>query len=286
VDRGQWSLAALHFEAMGVKRKQHPNVEDVEDESIQNRNRRKGSVKQSPLPTDSPPPLPDQPVPGEQPAPLPDEPLPDDAPPLPDEPPPLPDELAPTSSEASEDESFVENQDNSTPTEQNLKDAWQAIWEPSAQAYYFYNFETKETTWLNPRLPPDEAAASLAINPPHLAQPSSGPPEDIYDSETGKYGFTARFNLRTGKFQNNPEITAENFSTQGQLMRTAQEYFDVKQMQVGKVAGQSGGGLKADRKAMKIPKSAMKELIRRRKEKRDKNKREWLINDDIIVRKH
>ena len=268
---------------MGVKRKQPPDAEEAEEESIEVHKRVDEPVEQPPLPAELPPPLPDE-----------EPPLPDDAPPLPDEPvpeepPPLPDEPIPTSSEDSEDESS-ESRNNSTANEPkpdgSPTDGWHAIWEPSAEAYYFYNSETKETTWLNPRLPPDEAAACLAARLPRLTQPPEGPPEDVYNPETGEYGFTARFNLRTGKFQNNPEITAENFSTQGQLMRTAKEYFDLKQMTEGKIVGQSGGVLKAERKGMKIPKKVMKELIRRGKEKKDKKKREWLINDDIIVRKH
>ena len=69
-------------------------------------------------------------------------------------------------------------------------------------------------------------------------------------------------------------------------MRSAREYFDVSQMMQGRVVGQSGGALKAERRTMKIPKSQLKELIRRKREKKDRNKREWLANDDIIVRKH
>jgi hypothetical protein len=265
---------------MGIKRKGHPDGQDTEGTSNHGTKRHETGEEDHKLP-ESPPRLPSEPPPHDPP-PLPNEPLPDDAPPLPDEP-------TPPSSEEDEDEP-LSTKDNRSPQPGTTEpDAWQAIWEPSAQAYYFYNIETKEKSWLNPRLPPDEAAAYLAANPPKQSQlplAPEEPPEDVYDPETGEYGFTARFNLRTGKFQNNAEITAENFSTQGQLMRTAREYFDVKQMSEGKVVGQSGGALKAERKAMKVPKSAMKELIRRRKEKKDANKREWLINDDIIVRKH
>jgi WW domain len=246
------------------------------------------SEQQPPLPDESPP------LPDEEPPPLPDE----ESPPLPDEDlpvePPVPDEPLPSMSEDS-DQVSIPNKSVSIVSAEQINpepDAWQAIWEPSANAYYFYNAETRETTWLNPRLPRDQAEAYLAAHPP-LIDPSapsvllSEPvPEDVYDPETGEYAFTAHFNARTGKFQNNPEHTAENFSTQGQLMRTAREYFDVSQMSEGKIVGKSGGSLKAERKSMKIPKSQLKELIRRRKEKKDRNKREWLRNDDIIVRKH
>jgi hypothetical protein len=241
--------------------------------------------------------------------PLPDEPLPisDEHPPLPDEPAPLPDEESPPlPNEELPEESTPPPETLSAPynssanishasppqaTDVTEPDAWQAIWEPSANAYYFYNTETQESTWLNPRLPPAEAAAYLAANPSN-----SGPstqsyapepvPESVYDPETGNYAFTARFNARTGKFQNNPEHTSENFSTQGQIMRESREYFDVSVMGQGHVVGKSGGALRADRRHEKIPKKQQKELIRIAKERKDRKKREWYANDDIIVRKH
>jgi len=251
-----------------------------------------------------PPPLPDEPIPEavENP-PLPDEeppPLPESPPPLPDEDvpqepsAPLPDEPTPSSPEDSSTCSPQGSEEDASPSKgKSEPDAWQAIWEPSANAYYFYNTETHETTWLNPRIPREEAEAYLREHPPLIdpdyrppPPPEEQPPKEVYDPETGEYGFTARFNARTGKWQNNPEHTAENFSTEGQLMRTAREYFDVSQMQQGRVVGQSGGALKAERRTMKIPKKQLKELIRRKREKKDRNKREWYRNDDIIVKKH
>src|SRR5277367_1060210 len=259
-----------------------------------------------------PPPLPNEPLPplGGEP-PLPDEeppPLPDEEPPLlpdedvPDEALPLPVEPLPSSSEDSDSEEpskhSSRNPETSAlvpttapPAPEPEPDAWQAIWDSTANAYYFYNPETKESTWLNPRLPPPEAEAALAANPPILdptALRKERAPDDIYDPETGEYGFTARFNARTGKFQNNPEHTAENFSTMGQIMRTSHDYFDVSQMEKGKIVGQSGGSLKADRRAqMKaMTNKERKAFVQKMKEKKDQKKREWYANDDIIVRKH
>ena len=262
---------------------QGPEVSPLPDEPLP------PSEEQPPLPREEQPPLPD-----EEPPPLPDEEIPNEAPPIPDEP-------LPSSTEDSEEEEKL-IRDASTKRETSAlvpsteppapePDAWQAIWEPTANAYYFYNSETHETTWLNPRIPPDEAAAALAANPPILditALPKERAPENIYNPETGEYGFTANFNARTGKFQNNPEHTAENFSTMGQIMRTSHDYFDVSQMQKGHIVGQSGGQLKADRRAIvqALPKKERRKFIDKMKEKKDQKKREWYANDDIIVRKH
>jgi hypothetical protein len=247
-----------------------------------------------PLPDEPLPPLDeDPPVPDEEPPPLPDEDIPDEEPPLPTEPVPSSSEESdaeqPSKSISREPETSALVQTTAPPVPE--LDAWQAIWDSTANAYYFYNPETKETTWLNPRLPPHEAEAALAANPPILdptALPKERPPDDIYNPETGEYGFTARFNARTGRFQNNPEHTAENFSTLGQIMRTSHDYFDVSQMQKGEIVGQSGGRLRADRKAQMnaMTGKQRKQFVEKMKKKKDQKKREWYADDDIIVRKH
>lgn len=38
---------------------------------------------------------------------------------------------------------------------------WQAVWAPQYGAYYFYNTETKVTTWTNP-LQPEEKSSSVS----------------------------------------------------------------------------------------------------------------------------
>lgn len=281
---------------MGVKRKASAVEEQAPPLLDEHLPTTDTEEQQPPLPDEEPPPLPENDVPEEQP------PLPDEPAPLPNE--PLPDDEPSPSASSDLEDSDVESetstpnpetaltQTTTTTTATAEPDAWQAIWEPAANAYYFYNTQTHETTWLNPRLPPSEAAAYLAAHPPQLPpQPgTTNPPapEDVYDPETGEYAFTARFNAKTGKFQNNPEHTAENFSTQGQLMRTAKEYFDVNQMMEGKQVGASGGALRADRRQMmrQMSKKQRREFIEKCKKKKDDKKREWYRNDDIIVRKH
>ncbi|KAK1979960.1 hypothetical protein LZ30DRAFT_595745 [Colletotrichum cereale] len=67
-------------------------------------------------------------------------PAPSDAPPLPNEAPPLPSEPAP----ATED------------------DGWDFQWDPTSQAYFFYNRFTGATQWENPRVPVAAASTSAA----------------------------------------------------------------------------------------------------------------------------
>ncbi|KAG8907430.1 hypothetical protein FRC00_011835, partial [Tulasnella sp. 408] len=49
------------------------------------------------------------------------------------------------------------SKDGATPgTAAQAQKDWQAVWAPAYNAYYFYNTETKETTWTNPLQPPTE----------------------------------------------------------------------------------------------------------------------------------
>ncbi|KAF2841320.1 hypothetical protein M501DRAFT_1009284 [Patellaria atrata CBS 101060] len=80
-----------------------------------------------------------------------DTPDPVTSPPLPTEtlPPPLPDEAPPD-------------------------DGWEPVWEPNANAFYFYNRFTGATQWKNPRVP--EASSSSAAPPGLGAHDRTAPP--------------------------------------------------------------------------------------------------------------
>ncbi|KAI9791606.1 MAG: hypothetical protein M1816_003692 [Peltula sp. TS41687] len=61
-------------------------------------------------------------------------------------------------------------------------DGWQPVWEETAQAFYFYNQYTGETTWTNPRVP--EAAAATTTTTTTGTAPGIGnhdriPPVDV-----------------------------------------------------------------------------------------------------------
>ena len=117
--------------------------------------------------------------------------------------------------------------DMTTPTASSTAttDAWQAIFSPQHNAYYFYNIQTNETTWTNPLQPPPaadaapeptsssaeaqatshhaalQAAAEAAGIDPSLAylDPSlvGGP---VVAGGSAPNTFTAKFNARTGAF--------------------------------------------------------------------------------------
>ncbi|KAJ9659543.1 hypothetical protein H2201_007292 [Coniosporium apollinis] len=96
-------------------------------------------------PTSNGPPLPDEPTPDGPP--LPDEPTPND--------PPLPQEALPSESE----------------------DGWEPVWDPNAQAFYFYNRFTQATQWDNPRVP--EASSSVMAPPPGLGSHDPVPSSSV-----------------------------------------------------------------------------------------------------------
>ncbi|KAK7756119.1 hypothetical protein SLS62_001711 [Diatrype stigma] len=93
------------------------------------------------------------------------------APPLPDEAPPLPSEQPPPADD----------------------DGWDFQWDPTHQAYFFYNRFTNETTWENPRLSNPNAASAAtsssaaAIAPVPNAQAAAAEPPKNERPPAGGY---------------------------------------------------------------------------------------------------
>lgn len=100
-------------------------------------------------------------------------------PPLPGEPeadfvPPLPEDNPAESTDAQEEWDPAAETDLKDRKAAEEKEAsvlpdpgkWQAVWAPAANAYYFWNSETNETTWTNPLAPPPLPTESSSEQPP------------------------------------------------------------------------------------------------------------------------
>ncbi|KAF4579642.1 hypothetical protein EYR36_001460 [Pleurotus pulmonarius] len=162
---------------------------------------------------------------------------------------------ASTSSSSPEESAEPASTSESSPTPP--QPAWQAIYSPQHNAYYFYNAETQETTWTNPLEPaasaPQEAsdgpstapsastssykareAAALAAGiDPSLAylDPSlayAGIP-GASTAPNGQPLFTAKFNARTGAFTANNARDPTHLSEYERAKRMSEFYFDVNQ---------------------------------------------------------
>ncbi|KMU74714.1 WW domain containing protein [Coccidioides immitis RMSCC 3703] len=205
------------------------------------------------------------------------------APPLPAEeaPPPLPNEPIPGGAE---------------------DDGWDALWDDSAQAYYFYNRFTGVSQWENPRIPDaqqgppgvesekDGAEETQQQRPrPRVAggydpaihgdydpdawyaQPH---PDDTSPASTDPsvlYTATGAFNRFTGKWQ--PlGLTPENFNDENKSRRQLNAYFDVD----AAANSHEGRSLKAERSGKKLTKKELKAFKEKRREKKEEKRRAWL----------
>jgi hypothetical protein len=136
--------------------------------------------------------------------------------------------------------------------------AWQAVFSPQHNAYYFYNASTAETTWVNPLQPSpsdpsdsstgaqDTAADAQAdgdVNPnpydpnslearaiaagidpslAHLDPSLAGPSSLAYSGS-----FTAKFNARTGAFSAADARAPSHLSEFERMKRMNEFYFDM-----------------------------------------------------------
>ncbi|KIK23931.1 hypothetical protein PISMIDRAFT_678638 [Pisolithus microcarpus 441] len=129
--------------------------------------------------------------------------------------------------------------------------AWQAIYSPQHGAYYFYNSETNETTWVNPIQQPSAGALSSTSSDPNYSANVNRSPYDPNSLEaravalgidpslahldpslalpahTAPGGtFTARFNARTGAFTASDARTPQHLSEYERMKRMSEFYFD------------------------------------------------------------
>ncbi|KAL4917977.1 hypothetical protein BDW62DRAFT_182730 [Aspergillus aurantiobrunneus] len=204
-----------------------------------------------------------------------------DAPPLPDEiSPPLPKEAPP-------------GQD----------DGWEPLWDPNAQAYYFFNRYTGVSQWENPRVPnaasapgapapaPGPEDSSEKVSPPlggynpaiHGDYDPTAPYAQQYEQQdvghhaapgvvnTGGYDAVGSFNRFTGRWQGelqNPEYHNDENKSRRQM----NAYFDVD----AAANSHDGRSLRAERSAKKLSKKELKMFKEKRREKKEEKRRAWL----------
>lgn len=201
------------------------------------------------------------------------------APPLPDEEaPPLPDEPVP----GQED------------------DGWDALWDDSSQAYYFYNRLTGLSQWENPRIPTDQPGSNngdsengTTVNqpPPRAASGYDPTIHGDYDptawyaqtqAENAAttdpsadpnliYTATGTFNRFTGKWQAEG-LGPENFNPENRAKRQMNAFFDVD----AAANSHDGKSLKAERSQKKLTKSELKAFKEKRRERKEEKRRAWL----------
>ncbi|GAA6064318.1 hypothetical protein JCM10212_006005 [Sporobolomyces blumeae] len=196
--------------------------------------------------------------------------------------------------------------------------AWQAVFSPEANAWYFWNSQTNETTWTNPRAPgptagqpagparaeqavdtpalPSTSAASSHADPSSTASASSLPPIDpdlafldpslARSGSSGSATQTAKFNARTGRFTvENSHLNPDRISDYQRGQRQQEAYYDVKGWEAqleGKGIKRPGGPsdeIEGEGATRKRPSSKQVEQFRKQKEEKKRKKlTSWLTN--------
>ncbi|GAA5934638.1 hypothetical protein JCM1841_001790 [Sporobolomyces salmonicolor] len=185
---------------------------------------------------------------------------------------------------------------------------WQAVFSPEANAWYFWNSETGQTTWENPlessstptvpapatdsaTAAASAASTSEAAPAPAPADPTALPPIDpelawLDPSAAARTSSTgaqlARFNARTGRFQVDPSMNPDRISDFQRSNRQQEAYFDVTGWQT-QLQGQGikrsaeGGDGEGGSATKKRPSSKQIEQFRKSKEEKKRKKlTSWL----------
>lgn len=147
----------------------------------------------------------------------------------------------------------TEQDQHAEPTPPPATTAWQAIFSPQFNAYYFYNAETQQTTWENPlaqttstsppSTEPDPSSTPSTTNPYsalHAAALQAGIDPSLAHLDPsllsslpgapgpGPTSFTAKFNARTGQFTRPDARDPTHLSEHARATRMSEFYFDVK----------------------------------------------------------
>jgi hypothetical protein len=136
--------------------------------------------------------------------------------------------------------------------------AWQAIWSPQYNTYYFFNSETNETTWENPLVKSEDKPSEGKEDPrepgsgnedvsgagpsgtPYTAAQQAAIAQGIDPSlayldptlagpagSSGAYAATAKFNAHTGHFAKSDARDPSHLSEYERAKRMSEFYFDV-----------------------------------------------------------
>lgn len=188
-------------------------------------------------------------------------------------------------------------------------DGWDPIWDPNAQAYYFFNRFTQLSQWTNPRVPEAQPAAPGVGSYDRIPEKAPGTedtpqqrPYGGYDPaihgdydptapyaqeqqrslehENGQgtgadpaaiYTATGVFNRFTGKWQPH-DINPDNHNDENKSKRQMSAFFDVD----AAANSHNGKSLKAERSGKKLTKQELKAFKEKRKEKKEEKRRAWL----------
>ncbi|KAJ7845906.1 hypothetical protein B0H13DRAFT_115726 [Mycena leptocephala] len=190
--------------------------------------------------------------------------------------------------------------------------AWQAIFSPQFNAYYFYNSETQETTWTNPLQPPEPAAESTSTSAEPAAETSTAAPGTADTSSIPRYAalqsaaiaqgidpalayldpslaastsstdpsgfppsFQAKFNARTGQFAAMDSRSPAHLSEYERAKRMSEVFFDVAAWEQD-LAQQHAAEAEGGEKKRKRPSKKDLERFKQQKKLKKIAKTAWL----------
>ncbi|KAF8208178.1 hypothetical protein K438DRAFT_2012987 [Mycena galopus ATCC 62051] len=188
--------------------------------------------------------------------------------------------------------------------------AWQAIFSPQFNAYYFYNSETQETTWTNPLVPPEaaeSASTSTSAVPAAESSTEAGTAEtssiphyaalqhaaiaqgidpalayldpslaaSTSSAEAGLPSFQAKFNARTGQFAAMDSRSPAHLSEYERAKRMSEVFFDVAAWEQN-LAQQHAAEAEGGEKKRKRPTKKDLERFKQQKKLKKIAKTAWL----------
>jgi hypothetical protein len=195
--------------------------------------------------------------------------------------------------------SHITNSTSSASQQQDQPDdGWEALWDTNTQQYYFYNRFTNETTWINPRVPPQQSLGERLAKDPEFQCLSKRDKIKRYEYEQQleqqQYSQQQQFQQKAYKSNTNNNNNTSNTSYQQQqnqphhrhhLLHFGHKpnYPKVNETEHVQMLTSAFGSNDDDNtirnKGLRVTKKEFKQFKKKKQQKREKKQREWLLND-------
>lgn len=187
------------------------------------------------------------------------------------------------------------------PVPEPVDDGWDCQWDPSTQAWFFYNRYTGKTQWDNPRLSDTSPAVAPGTTPvprPPIAEqpvisgynpaihgdydPNAWYAKGYANEQEGEaaglgagsaeaYSAMAQFNRFTGQFQSEG-VDPSRHGDEAKSRRQMNAFFDVD----AAANAHDGRSLKAERSNKRVSKTELKQFKEKRRARKEEKRRAWL----------
>lgn len=173
-------------------------------------------------------------------------------------------------------------------------DGWEALWDNTSQQYYFYNRFTNETTWVNPRVPPQTLAERLAKDPEFQCLSKRDKIKRYEYEQQLEQQLEQNQHFQQQHLQQPQHQQMPYYNNQDSIVNSQQPHYhhffhlghhnrpEINENEHIQMLASAFGTNNDDstrNKGLRVTKKEFKKFKKKKQQKKEKKQREWLLND-------